>query len=344
MIPAPMRDLGKKLRFARSFLRRRLVHVNLQILYTCNYRCRICDFWQEAYRDKLRLSVRDAELITDKLNRIGPQIISIGGGEPLLHPDLAEIVRVLARYHFPVMITNGSLMTPSIARQLFTAGMVEISVSLDYADAEKHDAQRGVAGAHTRAVEALKILHENRTHPEQRVHLISVVMDDNLTEVAPLVELCRKLGITYLVTLYSHSRGQKPAQTLTPDLSQRLLGLKKKHRHFVALRGYLERFSEGTAQGGIGPCYAGRNLCNIDSQGNVTFCIDRLEDPAGNILTEDMVTIERRLLERQRNNDCRACWTSCRGSIESVLYGRHRLLNLFDYYQMTRPVRLGSGF
>ncbi len=337
-------NLAKKFRFACSFLRRRLVHVNLQILYACNYRCRICDFWQEANRNKPRLTVRNAETISDKLNQIGPQIISIGGGEPLLHSDLAAIVHALARHHFPVMITNGSLMTADIARRLFEAGMVEISVSLDYADAQKHDAQRGVAGAYAQAVQALRILQENRTHAEQRVNMISVIMDDNLPEVEPLIELCREFGITYLVTLYSHSRGHKPAQALPVDVSPRLLGLKRKYRHFVALRGYLERFSEATARGGIGPCYAGRNLCNIDSQGNVTFCIDRLEEPAGNILTDDMAEIERRLRGRQQSNDCRACWTSCRGSIESVLYGRRPLLNLFDYYQMTRPVALKGRF
>ncbi len=338
------RDLVKKLRFARSFLRRRLVHVNLQILFACNYRCRICDFWRPANHDRPRLSVPDAETISEKLNQIGPQIISIGGGEPLLHPDLPGIVRALAPHHFPVMITNGSLMSPGIARTLFEAGMVEISVSLDYAEPRKHDAQRGVAGAYAQALEALKILQANRTHPEQRVNMISVIMEDNLADVEPLIQLCRELGITYLVTLYSQGRGYRPAQALPPDVSQRLLGLKRQYRHFVALRGYLERFSEATARGGIGPCYAGRNLCNIDSQGNVTFCIDHLEDPVGNLLTDDMGEIERRLREGQRTNECKACWTSCRGSIESVLYGKRPLSNLFDYFQMTRPVALNGTF
>ena len=108
-----------------------------------------------------------SKVISEKLNLLGPQIISIGGGEPMLHPELTAIVRTLARHHFPVMITNGSLVTPELARELFAAGMVEISVSVDYADSHKHDAQRGMAGAHTRAIEALKILQANRTHPEQ---------------------------------------------------------------------------------------------------------------------------------------------------------------------------------
>lgn len=337
-------DLGKKLRFARNFLGSRMVHVNLQILYNCNFRCGICDFWKDAYRDKGRLSAAEADVIASKLDEIGPQIISIGGGEPMLHPELVPIVRTLSRCHFPVMITNGSLVTKALARQLWQAGMVEISVSLDYADPQKHDAQRGKPGAFEQGVEALKILHATRTRPEQRVNMISVIVDDNIDEVEPLIELSRDMGITYLVTLYSHSRGSKPARAPASDLSRRLLELKKRHRHFVALRGYLGKFSAAVRAPGPGRCHAGRNLCNIDCRGDVSFCIDRLDNPAGNILTDGMLGIKGRLLARYRANDCRDCWTSCRGSIESVLYGRQRLLNLWDYYQMTRPVPLHGRF
>jgi len=337
-------ELRKKLRFAKSFLRNRLVHVNLQILYSCNYRCAICDFWKPSWRQKPALSAAQARVISQKLNLLGPQIISIGGGEPTLHPELPAIVEALACHHFPVMITNGSLVTAELAQRLFAAGMVEISVSVDYADPSKHDAQRGVAGAHAKAIEALQILHANRTDPEQRVNMIAVIMEDNQPEVEPLLEICRQLGITYLVTLYSHSRGSKPERLAGAEVSERLLALKRRHRHFVALRGYLERFTEAVAQNGIGPCYAGRNLCNIDSQGDVGLCIDRLEDPVGNILSDDMFELERRLLERHRGNPCRDCWTSCRGSIEAVRHGRRKLANLLDYYQMTRPVDLKGTF
>jgi MoaA/NifB/PqqE/SkfB family radical SAM enzyme len=268
-------ESARKLRFAVSFLRNRLVHVNLQVLYRCNYCCAICDFWKPAWLHKPSLTAAQAEIISEKLNRLGPQIISIGGGEPMLHPELPAIVRALARHHFPVMITNGSRATPELARELFAAGMVEISVSVDYADSRKHDAQRGVAGAHARAIMALEILQANRTRPEQRVNMISVIMDDNLAEVEPLLDLCRKLGITYLVTLYSHGRGTKLERPAGEEIGRQLLDIKRHHRHFVALRGYLERFTEAAAQNGIGPCHAGRKLCNIDSQGEDYYQMTR---------------------------------------------------------------------
>ncbi len=344
MISSLAHDLPKKLRFCVSLLRRRLIHVNLQLLYTCNYRCGICDFWKPQWKNQPRLSAAQVGIIAGKLAKIGPQIVSIGGGEPMIHDELPEIVGLLSKQHFPVMITNGSLVTEELARELWRKGMVEISVSLDYADPARHDTQRGHPGAYAAGVKALRILHATRTHPEQRVNLISVMLDDNLDDIEALIGLSEELGISYLMTLYSHSRGDKAVRPPPAEVSRRLLELKKQHRHFVALRGYLGRFTEAMETGGIGPCYAGRNLCNIDSTGQLGLCIDRLSAPVGNILTDDIFELERRLLDQHLNNRCRDCWTSCRGSIESVLYGKRKLGSLLDYYQMTRPIPLGKNF
>ncbi|MFA6033995.1 MAG: radical SAM protein [Myxococcota bacterium] len=341
MLGTYLREAPKMARYSASFMRRKLVHTNLQLLYECNMRCRICDFWHDSRRSRPALTLEQVNLISEKLNRIGPQIVSIGGGEPLLHPEIVPVVRTLARHHFPVMICNGWYMTEEIARALFAAGMYEISVSVDYADPARHDSQRGVEGAHLRAIEALRILNANRTKPHQRVHMISVIMDDNLDEVEPLLRICRKLGITYLVTLYSDCRGEKESRKIPADVSRRLLQLRKKYREFVVLRGYIERFSDAVRSGGIGPCRAGRNLCNIDSTGNVSLCIDRVEDSVGNMLTDDPLEIERRLNARHDTNRCTGCWTSCRGSIETLMYGKDRIGNFTDYLNMTRPVSLG---
>jgi MoaA/NifB/PqqE/SkfB family radical SAM enzyme len=337
-----LRDPAKKARYLRSYVLRRLMHVNLQLLYTCNFRCQICDFWKEPYHTYPRLSAEQVRQISAKLAEVGPQIVSIGGGEPLLHPEINEVVRALAEHHFPVMICNGWFVTEERARALWEAGMLEISVSCDYRDPERHDRQRGVPGAHARALAALSALHRTRTRADQRVHMISVVMGDNLDDIEPLILLCRELGITYLVTLYCDARGTKERRQPSFDVSARLLELKRRYPEFVVIGGYVARFSEALRDGGIGDCACGRNLCNIDSQGNVSLCIDRTDEPVANILNQPVSLVLERLAARHRENSCRACWTSCRGVLETLLYGENRLQSLHDYYQLTRPIPLTS--
>jgi len=333
-------DVGKKLRYFLSLYRKDMLHLNIQILYQCNFRCSICDFWKEPYTHYNRLQLDQIHLIAEKIKYFGPLVISIGGGEPLLHPDLPEIVRILAKDNFPVMICNGWFMTPEKARELWKAGMYEISISVDYIDPKKHDKQRGVDGSFNRAVHALKVLHEQRVSVHQRVHMISVVMDDNLEDIEPLIQLAQRIGVTYLVTLYSNGRGTKAGRVTEKGVSGHLKKLQRKYPEFVSIPEYIDRFSEAIEHNGIKPCYAGKNLFNIDSQGNVTRCIDTLEDSAGNILLDDMGTIQNNLLRQFTQSPCTGCWTSCRGSIEPMLYGKQRLSNIIHCYQVVKDIPL----
>ncbi|MDR2208959.1 MAG: radical SAM protein [Azoarcus sp.] len=318
-----------------------MIHLNLQLLNQCNFKCDICDFWKPPFSKMPQMSLEQIRLVAEKLRPLGPQFISIGGGEPLLHKELLEIIRVLGKDNFPIMICNGWYMTPEKARMLFEAGLYEVSISVDYASADKHDAQRNMPGAFDRALKALVMLKENRVHRYQRVHMISVVMEDNIDDIEPLVKMSKDMGITHLLTFYSNSRGRKEIRIASAEIARRLLDIQRRYPEFVSLPGYLARFAEADEAGhGIGPCYAGKNLFNIDCQGNVARCIDKLDDPAGNIFTDSIDQIVKVLNAQFRSQDCRQCWTSCRGSIEALLYGKQKIANLSAYYRMIKPVPL----
>ncbi|MDR1397251.1 MAG: radical SAM protein [Desulfarculales bacterium] len=334
-------EFFKRARIAYSGWRKRLFHLNMQLLYQCNFKCAICDFWKPPFSTMPQLSLRDIKIIAKKLQPLGPQFISLGGGEPLLHKELFDIIRHLRTNNFPVMICNGWYVTPETARELFKAGIYEVSISVDYASAAKHDAQRGREGAYERALAALAALQANRAHADQRVHMISVIMDDNIDEIEPLVRIAKELGVTYLLSFYCNIRGVREGAVKPAEIAGRLLDIQKRYSEFVALPGYIRRFAEA-GQGGIGvaPCYAGKNLYNIDCQGQVTRCIDRLNDPVGNILCDSMDEIKDGLLRQFKQQDCQSCWTSCRGSIEALLYGKQRINDFEAYYRMIKSVPL----
>ena len=220
--------------------------------------------------------------------------------------------------------------------------MTEVSISVDYADPAKHDEQRGMKGAFARAIDAIAALAENRVSPDQRVHMISVVMDDNLDDIEKLIKLSREIGVTYLVTLYSDGRGKKLPRLHMKQVGEHLLKLRRKYEDFLSLPRYLERYMEVTDdRHGVTPCYVGKNLFNIDCQGNVTLCIDSLDDPVGNILSDAIEDIRQWLLQEHHDNACGRCWTSCRGSVETLMYGKKRLYNALKSYDVIKAVPLG---
>jgi len=319
-------------RLALGFLTGRFIHCNLQVTYRCNFRCQICDFWKEPHDPADELSLDDVRRIGTKLSRLGTLIISLAGGEPLIRDDLYDVITILnATGHFPILITNGWFVDEAVARDILRAGLQEISVSIDYRDPARHDAQRGQPGAWDRAVRALELLHKHRPDRRNRVHLISVLLDDNLEEIEDLIRLSRDLGVTYMLSLYSSNRGTKAPRMPGSRVSEHLLGLKRKYPEFVTLTTYIEHLDQAIAEGGIGQCTTGRLLLNIDHRGNVARCTERLDEPVGNILTDDVLELRKRLWQVQREQPCGQCWTSCRGFAESM-FMPPRLRQFREFY------------
>ena len=95
----------------------------------CNLSCTYCNEY-----DKVSDPVPTEEVLRriDKLAALGTGIITISGGEPLLHPDLDEIIRAI-RSHGAIatIITNGYLLTPARIQRLNRAGLDHLQISID---------------------------------------------------------------------------------------------------------------------------------------------------------------------------------------------------------------------
>ncbi len=340
MPSALTRELHYQYRCARlawGFMRGRFVHCNLQVTYRCNFRCQICDFWKTAHDPAQELTLDDVRLIGRKLNRLGTMIVSLAGGEPLIRTDLEEIIALLnTASHFPILITNGWHVDAARAQSLLQAGLQEISVSVDYRDPAKHDAQRGCPGSWERAVAALQLLHRARPDRRNRVHMITVLMDDNLDEIEPLLRLARELDVTYMVNLYSWNRGAKARRLPHQRVTAHLLDLKRRYPEFISLTSYLEQMDRAVADGGIGNCQTGRLLLNIDHRGRVARCTEMLDEPVGSILTDGIDELRARLYAVQQAKQCGQCWTSCRGFAESMRM-RPRLRQLREFHCSVKP-------
>ena len=318
---APRHKLSKKYRLLRAFLTGQPVWVTWQVTYNCNYGCSFCTYWQNDYQPHEENSLEDFAIGAEKLADLGSLIISLAGGEPMLRRDVHRIIEILAQDHFPYMTTSGSGMTPKRARQIWEAGCWGVSVSIDYADAEKHAEHRGVRYAYERAISAIEQLKEARTDTDvQRVQIISVLTDDNLEEMPKLCELARDLGVYWQVQPYSVMKTGEDGQRHLPGATEVLLELKDRHPEtFHANRVYLEQF-EDAVNDGIDGCIAGRGMFNVDNRMVVSKCVEfNEEEPCGNLRDDPLDDVIDNLHRAHETNTCTACWYSCRGEVE-VLY------------------------
>jgi MoaA/NifB/PqqE/SkfB family radical SAM enzyme len=95
----------------------------------CNLSCAYCNEYDDVSKP---VPVKEMIRRIDHLARLGTSIITISGGEPLLHPDLdAIIARIRHHGRMAGMITNGYLLMPERIQRLNKAGLDHLQISID---------------------------------------------------------------------------------------------------------------------------------------------------------------------------------------------------------------------
>jgi len=128
------RRLGRRVRETRALARAfRWPHrpVLAQIIPTrrCNLTCTYCNEYDRV-SDPVPLAVLQRRI--DKLADLGTGIITLSGGEPLLHPDVATLVaHIRHRDAIATLITNGYLLSSHVVGALNDAGLDSLQISID---------------------------------------------------------------------------------------------------------------------------------------------------------------------------------------------------------------------
>ena len=78
----------------------------------------------------------------DKLAELGTSVITISGGEPMMHPQLDDIIRhIRSNGDIAGLISNGYYFTPDRIKRLNAAGLEYLQISIDNVDARRSFAQ-----------------------------------------------------------------------------------------------------------------------------------------------------------------------------------------------------------
>ena len=95
----------------------------------CNLACKYCNEFDD-FSNPVPTETMFRRV--DKLAELGTSVITISGGEPLLHPELDEIIRRIRKHGMVAgMITNGYLLVPERIKRLNRAGLEWLQISID---------------------------------------------------------------------------------------------------------------------------------------------------------------------------------------------------------------------
>ena len=276
---------------ASSRVRKPIVVWN--ITRTCNLRCVHCYADSHAERYAGELNWEQCCAVIDDLAEYKVNALLLSGGEPLLHPQLPQILQRATDKRLKVTIsTNGTRITPEYARMFKELGVAYVGISLDGIGAV-HDQFRGVKGAFDGAIRGFKLCEEvgqktglrltlTRNNVQSMEQILNFIEQEGIqrvcfyhlvptgrgVDVASLTPGEARAALDMLIARAEswHAAGQ-PRELLTvtqPADGVYLLLRQLREGHPLAK----ETLRLLTWNGG-GANSSGRGIANIDTQGNI---------------------------------------------------------------------------
>jgi MoaA/NifB/PqqE/SkfB family radical SAM enzyme len=324
-------DLLWPLRAARSALgtlagETRPLLGTLIVTYRCDLECAMCDLPSRGER----LREMDAEGLRgtlDAFRDLGVLGVGITGGEPLLRSDTVDLIAHGTRRGLLMHLnTNGTLVTPKLARRLKEAGLASVNLSLDGPDAETHDRLRGRQGSFDHVMRAAARLLAVPRRP-YRVALTCALGTGNAPRAAQLLDRARDLGVDRLGFLPLHAPTGALAPAAGPAaLAARELAARSPEDPLLDnSRRYLDLFPRAFS-GEPSPlrCHAPRASVVADCYGVVYPCVplNAARKPVGEGDVRRLWRSETYRRAREKLKGCRACYWNCHTELNLALGSR----------------------
>lgn len=264
------------------------IQVHIIPMRRCNLSCAYCNEYDD-FSDPVPLEEMYRRI--DKLAALGTTLITISGGETLLHPQLDDIIRRI-RSHGVIagLITNGYLLTPQRIQQLNDAGLDHLQISID--NVKPDDV----------SMKSLKVLDKKlqwlREHADFHVNINSVI-GAGVKEQWDAVTIGKRaveLGFTSTVGIIHDGTGQlrpmdQEAQTVFQEM-------KKLGKHSYAR---FNQFQNNIALGKPNNwrCRAGSRYLYICENGLVHYCSQQRGYPGVSLAEYSVADIRREFLTQK---------------------------------------------
>lgn len=235
----------------------------------CNLSCTYCNEYDDFSKPVPLTTMRER---IDHLHRLGTTIVTISGGEPLLHPELDDLIRYIrSKGMITGMITNGYLLTAERIRRLNHAGLDHMQISIDNVMPDEVSKK------------SLKVLDKKlqllAEHADFHVNINSVVGGGIKDPHDALVvgRRARVLGFTSTVGIIHDGDGQlRPLDDTARDV---FLKMKKMERtHYARLNWFQNNIAHGRPN--EWKCRAGARYIYVCEDGLVHYCSQQRGYPA----------------------------------------------------------------
>lgn len=178
-----------------------------EVTRRCNLKCVHCRSSSDESIDQGALSFDEGKKLLTDLAEYGNTVVVLTGGEPLLHPRVFDYARIGTDLGLRMCLaTNGTLVNTETCERMKETGIRMVSLSIDGATADQHDAFRGQPGAFDATIEAAHMLRDAG---------ISFLVNSSFTrrnkdQIPAVRDLAKSLGATawYMFIIVPTGRGE----------------------------------------------------------------------------------------------------------------------------------------
>jgi len=264
----------------------------------CNLACKYCNEYDDVSKP---VPLETMFQRIDKLAALRTTIVCISGGEPLLHPELDEIIRRIRDHGIIAgMITNGYLLTAERIERLNRAGLDHLQISIDNVMPDEVSKK------------SLKVLDKKlqllAEHAEFHVNINSVV-GGGITNPEDALVVGRRavaLGFTSTVGIIHDGGGQlQPLGAKEREVYSQMKAMEK--GSYARINFFQENIASGRPNDWR--CRAGARYLYICEDGLVHYCSQQRGYPATPLMDYTVADIRREF--RTEKSCAPHCTVSC---------------------------------
>ncbi|WP_319419060.1 radical SAM protein [Pleurocapsa sp. FMAR1] len=175
------------------------LEAQLIVTRRCNLSCGYCTEFDN-YSSPVPLELLKERI--DAIHRLRVVNTSLLGGEPLMHPDIVEIIKYSNRKNQVSITTNGFLLTEKLVKKLNEAGLSNLQISIDALDT---DSTGYIQKSLKKLLPKLEILRE---HANFDVHANIVLCESTKLTFMETLSKIRAFGFNVSVGLMHDEKGQ----------------------------------------------------------------------------------------------------------------------------------------
>jgi MoaA/NifB/PqqE/SkfB family radical SAM enzyme len=275
------------------------IDVHLIPMRRCNLSCAYCNEYDDYSKS---VPLLELERRIKRLADLGTTIVTISGGEPLLHPGLDDVIRAIRRWRMIAgLITNGYFLTPDRIKRLNSAGLDHLQISIDNVIPDSVSKK------------SLKVLNQKlrnlAEHALFHVNINSVLGSAvrNPEDAITVARRARELGFTTTVgIIHDHSGQLMPLSSRQQEIFDEIQKMNRR-----SYSRFYQRFQRNIARGleNEWRCRAGSRYLYICEDGLVHYCSQQRGYPAIPLEQYTPADLEREYLTRK--SCAPRCTVSC---------------------------------